>query len=131
MSFMFLWRYSLLNMSPVRKTLRLCLPCYAWHNLVPFVKFKKRGKHPWVLLLVKLLATKSNTPPWVFSRLTLSYPSYLLPTKILIPKRCNQNVVTNSPSLRLALFGIYSFFFIRTIEYKLKLLDFNIPKVKN
>ena len=45
--------------------------CGALRDLVPFVRFKKREKHPYVLLLVKLQAsacnfTKNNTPPWVF-----------------------------------------------------------------
>ena len=46
--------------------------CCALCDLVPFVQFKKREKHPWgVLILVKLQAAacnfnKINTPPWVF-----------------------------------------------------------------
>ena len=41
--------------------------CDAFCNLVPFVQFKNREKHPWrALLLAKLLATKSITPPRVF-----------------------------------------------------------------
>ena len=31
--------------------------CDALRDLIPFVQFKKREKHPW---------TKINTPPWVF-----------------------------------------------------------------
>ena len=37
------------------------------YDLVPFVQFKKREKHPWRSgggLACKF--TKSNTPPWVF-----------------------------------------------------------------
>ena len=34
----------------------------ALHDLVPFVQFKKRKKHP------GRSVTKSNTPPWVFLR---------------------------------------------------------------
>ena len=40
-------------------------------DLVPFAQFKKREKHPWMSATFRLLAcnfTKSNTPPWVFSR---------------------------------------------------------------
>ena len=51
---------------PCRRT------CGALRNLLPFVQFKKREKHPWrVLILVKLQDkacnfTKINTPPWFF-----------------------------------------------------------------
>ena len=34
--------------------------CGALRDLVPFVQFQKREKHPWRSV------TKSNTPPWVF-----------------------------------------------------------------
>ena len=37
--------------------------CDALCNLVPFAQFKKRERHPW-----RSNFTKSNTPPWVFSR---------------------------------------------------------------
>ena len=43
-------------------------------NLVPFVQFKKREKHPWGSATFRKVTTKSNntskskTPPWVFSR---------------------------------------------------------------
>ena len=44
-------------------------------DLAPFVQFKKREKHPWrgVTFSSKVAGlacnfTKSNTPPWVFSR---------------------------------------------------------------
>ena len=39
--------------------------CDALHDLVLFVKFKKRKKHPWR----NATFTKSNTPPWVFYNL--------------------------------------------------------------
>ena len=35
-------------------------------RLVPFVQFQKREKHPWTCLSSNF--TRSNTPPWVFSR---------------------------------------------------------------
>ena len=38
-------------------------------DLVPFVQFKKREKHPWRRITfskVSLLLTKSGIPPWVF-----------------------------------------------------------------
>ena len=41
-------------------------------DLVPFVQFKKREKHPWRSVTFSKVAglacnfTKSNTPPWVF-----------------------------------------------------------------
>ena len=42
-------------------------------DLVPFVKLKKREKHPWRSVTFRKVAgfglklTKSNTPAWVFS----------------------------------------------------------------
>ena len=43
----------------------------ALRDLVPFVQFKKREKHPWRCVVFSKVAacnfTKSNTPPWVFS----------------------------------------------------------------
>ena len=50
------------------------ISCDVLCGLVPFVRFKKsENTHGRVLLLVKLQVsacnfTKSNTPPWVFSR---------------------------------------------------------------
>ena len=46
----------------------------ALHDLVPFVQFKKRGKHSWRSVTFSkvtgfsLRLYRSNTPPWVFSR---------------------------------------------------------------
>ena len=37
--------------------------CDALHDLVPFVQFKKREKHPWRSVT---LVTRINSPPWVF-----------------------------------------------------------------
>ena len=37
--------------------------CDALRDFVPFVQFKKRGKHPWRSVN---FSTKSNTPLWVF-----------------------------------------------------------------
>ena len=45
------------------------LRCVALCDLVPFVKFKKREKHPWRSVTFSASAfsfTKSKTPPWVF-----------------------------------------------------------------
>ena len=45
------------------------LTCGALHDLVPFVQFEKREKHPWrsaTSIKVAGNFTKSNTPPWVF-----------------------------------------------------------------
>ena len=39
--------------------------CDALRDLVLFVQFKKREKHPWRSVN---FSTKSNTPPWVISR---------------------------------------------------------------
>ena len=57
-------------------------------DLVPFLQFKKRKKHPRILiLLVKLqdLAyyfTKSNTPPWVFFTFLKLYKGYQIAQSI-------------------------------------------------
>ena len=41
--------------------------CGVLRDLVPFVLFKNvKNNHGGVLLLLKLQASKSNTPPWVF-----------------------------------------------------------------
>ena len=37
--------------------------CDVLRDVVPFVQFKKREKHPWGSVT---FSTKSNTPPWVF-----------------------------------------------------------------
>ena len=41
----------------------------ALSDLVPFVQFKKREKHPW-------RSAKINTPPWVFLRFLKLYKCY-------------------------------------------------------
>ena len=44
--------------------------CDVLSDLVPFVLFKKREKHPWKSITFSKVAesnfTESNTPPWVF-----------------------------------------------------------------
>ena len=35
-------------------------------DLVPFLHFKEREKHPWRSVTFKVLLAKGNTPPWVF-----------------------------------------------------------------
>ena len=46
--------------------------CGALHDLVPFVQFEKREKHPWRSINFSKVAgfacnfTNINTPPWVF-----------------------------------------------------------------
>ena len=71
-------------------------------DLVPFVKFKKREKHPRrTVLLVKLQGsackfTKSNTPPWVFFTFFKLYKWYQIVQRItftyyflcFVPIRC-------------------------------------------
>ena len=54
------------RVGPGADTLEDTMPsiiCDALCNLVPFAQFKKRERHPW-----RSNFTKSNTPPWVFSR---------------------------------------------------------------
>ena len=50
------------NLLPVFGEYFDCSKCDALHDLVPFVQFKKREKHPWR----SVNFTKINTPPWVF-----------------------------------------------------------------
>ena len=41
--------------------------CDVLRDLVSFVQFKKREKHPWRFVTCsKITSTKSNIPPWVF-----------------------------------------------------------------
>ena len=46
--------------------------CGALRDLIPFVQFKKRAKHPWrsvtfsKVVGFSMQLTKSNTPTWVF-----------------------------------------------------------------
>ena len=41
--------------------------CGALRDLISFVQFKKREKHPWrTVNFSKLAGCKINTPPWVF-----------------------------------------------------------------
>ena len=43
--------------------------CDALRDLLSYVQFKKREKHPWrnvTFSLVTFTFTKSNTPPWLF-----------------------------------------------------------------
>ena len=42
--------------------------CGVLRDFVPFVQFKKREKHSWRSVTSPSNFTKSNTPPWVFSR---------------------------------------------------------------
>ena len=44
----------------------------ALRDLVPFVQFKKREKHPWR----SVTFTKSSTPPWVFFTFLKLYKWY-------------------------------------------------------
>ena len=62
------------NMSDVicQLYIPLLTKCGALRDLVPFVQFKKREKHPWrsvtfsKVVGFSLHFTKINTPPWVF-----------------------------------------------------------------
>ena len=46
-------------------------------DLVPFVQFKKREKHPW-----RIVTFKSNTPPWVFFTFLKLYKWYQILKRI-------------------------------------------------
>ena len=59
------------------------------HDLVPFVQFKKREKHPWrsatfskVFRLKAFTFTKNNTPPWVFFTFFKLYKWYQIAQNI-------------------------------------------------
>ena len=45
--------------------------CDGLRDLVPFVQFKKREKHPW-----RNDTFRSNTPPWVFFTFLKLYKWY-------------------------------------------------------
>ena len=55
-------------------------------DLVPFIQFKKREKHPWrIVTFSKALArnfTKSNTLPWVFFTFLKLYKWYQITQRI-------------------------------------------------
>ena len=51
----------------------------ALRDLVPFVQFKKREKHPWRSVT---FSTKSNTPPWVFFTFFKLYKWYQIAQNI-------------------------------------------------
>ena len=54
--------------------------CDGLHDLVPFVQFKKREKHPWRSVN---FITKINTPPWVFFTFFKLYKWYQIPQRII------------------------------------------------
>ena len=57
--------------------------CDALRDLVPFVQFKKREKHPWRNVN---LSTKSNAPPWMFFTFFKLYKWYQIVQRIAIVK---------------------------------------------
>ena len=54
--------------------------CDALRDLVPFVQFKNREKHPW--RSVNFNFTKINTPPWVFFTFFKLYKWHQIPQPI-------------------------------------------------
>ena len=54
--------------------------CDALHDLVPFVQFKKREKHPWRSVTFSKVA--SFTPPWVFFTFFKLYKWYQIVQRI-------------------------------------------------
>ena len=60
--------------------------CDALRNLVPFVQFKKREKHPWRSVILACNFTKSNTPPWVFFTFFILCKCYQIAQRITIMK---------------------------------------------
>ena len=55
----------------------------AFHDLVPFVQLKKRERHPWWSVTSSSNLTKSNTPPWCFSRFFKLYKWYQIAQRII------------------------------------------------
>ena len=53
-------------------------------DLVPFVQFKKREKHPWRSVTFSKVAVKSNTPPWVFFTFFRLYKWYQIVQRIIL-----------------------------------------------
>ena len=49
----------------------------ALHDLVPFVQFKKHGKHPWKSATFNKVAAEINTSQWVFLTFFKLYKWYL------------------------------------------------------
>ena len=59
--------------------------CDVLRDLVSFVQFKKREKHPWRLITcTKITFTKSNIPPWVFFTVFKLYKWYQMAQRITI-----------------------------------------------
>ena len=57
--------------------------CDALSNLVPFVQFKKREKHPWRSVNFSTCNfAKINTPPWVFFLFFKLYKCYQITQRI-------------------------------------------------
>ena len=60
--------------------------CDALRNLVPFIQFRKREKHPWGSVTFINVAgfnfTKSNTSPWVFFTFLKLYKWYQIAQSI-------------------------------------------------
>ena len=66
----------------------------AFHDLVPFVQFKKREKHSWRSVtfskdagFISLHFTKSDTPPWAFFTFLKLYKWYRIAQSISFPSR--------------------------------------------
>ena len=57
--------------------------CGALRDLVPFVQFKKREKHPWrSVTFSKVAGSKSSTPPWLFFTFLKLYKWYQMAQNI-------------------------------------------------
>ena len=77
--------------------------CDALHDLILFVQFKKRGKHPWrsvtfILQLKPCNFTKSNTPPWVFFTFFKLYKWYQIAQNITYIW-CDTKIFTENSSI--------------------------------
>ena len=55
--------------------------CDALQDLIPFVQFKKREKHPWRNVTFCNF-NKSNTPPWLFFTLLNTFLNCINGTKL-------------------------------------------------
>ena len=73
--------------------------CGALRDLLPFVQFIKREKHPWRSVTFSTVAcnfTKSNIPPWMFSSfLNCAHSTKSRNAPHIASVKCQKNNVLN------------------------------------
>ena len=83
--------------------------CDALSDLIPFVQYKKREKHPWRSVNFCKVAgfTKINTPPWVFFTFFKLYKWYQIAQQT---KNMHRSKIIDSPNLQqLKFWFVWSF----------------------